>query len=87
LTNPRNSEPKIFPLSNPQEAIYCSGSHGPIYGGGRDIFVVNNCDQSKNNYTNLGVGYRNDTGISGDQLFTGERNFQVKEIEVFTVSV
>jgi hypothetical protein len=27
----------------------------------------------------------NDTGINGQQVFTGEYNFTVKEIEVFTI--
>jgi hypothetical protein len=27
----------------------------------------------------------NDTGINGQEVFTGEYNFTVKEIEVFTI--
>jgi hypothetical protein len=29
----------------------------------------------------------NDTGIAGQQVFTGEQRFQVKEIEVFEISL
>jgi hypothetical protein len=84
LKNPRNTEPKIFPLSNPSRAIDCYSSYGPIFGNGNDIQVANNCDQSRN-WTNVGVTYINDTGIDGKQVFTGQQNFQVKEIEVFAV--
>jgi hypothetical protein len=29
----------------------------------------------------------NDTGIDGQQVFTGERHFTVQDIEVFSISV
>jgi hypothetical protein len=84
LKNPRNTELKIFPLSNPSIAILCNSAYGPIFGG-HDIQVANNCDQNTNSHTSLGNGYTNDTGISGQQVFTGQYNFQVREIEVFSV--
>jgi hypothetical protein len=86
LKNARNSEPKIFPLSNPSYSICCHSSYGPIFGNGNDIYVLNNCDQSASSCTNLGVGYKNDTGIASQEVFTGESTFQVKEIEVFSIS-
>jgi hypothetical protein len=85
LKNPRNTEPKIFALSNASQAIYCGSSLGPAYGN-RDIEVADHCDQNAKSCTNIGVDYRNDTGIDGKQVLTGEYNFQVKEIEVFTIS-
>jgi hypothetical protein len=84
LKNPRNTEPKIFPLSNASSAIYCHPSDGPRFGN--DIDVADSCNENTYSSTNLGCSYTNDTGIDGNQVFTGERNFQVKEIEVFTVS-
>jgi hypothetical protein len=39
------------------------------------------------NHTNLGGADANDTGIDGKQVFTGEKYFTVKEIEVFSVSL
>jgi hypothetical protein len=86
LKNPRNSEPKIFPLSNPSNSIYCHPSWGPTFGGNHDIYVAPNCDQNTSSYTNLGYSYKNDTGIAGGKVFTGEQYFQVKEIEVFSIS-
>jgi hypothetical protein len=85
LKNPRNTEPKIFPLSNASKTIYCYHPCGPTFGN-CDIYVADNCNQNTSSYTSLGVAYTNDTGIAGNQVFTGEYNFQVKEIEVFTVS-
>jgi hypothetical protein len=86
LKNPRNTEPKIFPLANASRAIFGCPSYGPTFGNGCEIYIANNCDQNTTSSTKLGVDYRNDTGIAGDQVLTGEYNFQVKEIEVFTVS-
>jgi hypothetical protein len=83
--NPRNTEPKIFPLSNPSLAIYCHASYGPTFGN-HAIHVANDCDQNTNSYTALGHSYTNDTGISAVQVFTGQQNFQVKEIEVFSIN-
>jgi hypothetical protein len=35
--------------------------------------------------TNLGGAFTNDTGLSGQQVFTGEFQFTVKEIEIFAI--
>jgi hypothetical protein len=86
LENHRNTEPKIFPLSDASQAVRCHPSYGPTFGTGHDIYVANNCDQNTSSYTHLGYAYKNDAGIAGKQVFTGEYNFQVKEIEVFSVS-
>jgi hypothetical protein len=86
LKNPRNSERAVFPVSNASLAIYCHSPYGPTFGNGHDIHIAPNCDQNARSYTNLGVAYRNDTGIASTQVFTSEQYFQVKEIEVFTVS-
>jgi hypothetical protein len=85
LKNPRNTEPKIFPLSNPSLAIYCHSGYGPTFGN-YALRVADSCDQNTRSHTYLEYGYRNDTGIASNQVFTGEQYFQVKEIEVFTVS-
>jgi hypothetical protein len=65
--------------------IYCNSSYGPIFGNNYDIYVSDNCNINASNYTNLGWTFANDTGIPGDQVFTGERNFTVKEIEIFAI--
>jgi hypothetical protein len=85
--NARNSDARSFPLVNSSSAIWCNSSYGPIFGNGHDIIVYDNCNENTNSYTNLGNAYRNDTGLNGQEVFTGEYNFQVKEIEVFTITL
>jgi hypothetical protein len=86
IKNTRQSDPRKFQLSNPSRAICCSPSWGPTFGNGYDIAVADCCNQNTNSYTNLGKAYANDTGIDGKEVFTGEFNFTVKEIEVFTIT-
>jgi hypothetical protein len=82
-----NSDARSFPLVNSSKAICGISSYGPIFGNGWDILVANSCNENTSSYTNLGNAYRNDTGLSGQEVFTGEYNFQVKEIEVFTITL
>jgi hypothetical protein len=87
LKNPRNSEPRKFMLMSGKNAICCNSSYGPWFPSNNDMVVYDNCDNTTNNFTNLGGSYMNDTGIDGRLVFTGEYNFTVKEIEVFTISL
>jgi hypothetical protein len=86
LKNPRNSEPKIFPISNQTCSIYCNSSYGPCFGYANDICIADNCNQNTSSSTSVGVNYKNDTGIANNQVFAGQANFQVKEIEVFSIT-
>jgi hypothetical protein len=87
IKNPRNSEPRKFALSNPSCAIYCHSDCGPTFRGGHSIHVANDSNSNNNSYTNIGNYYVNDTGIDGQQVFTGERYFIVQDIEVFSIGV
>jgi hypothetical protein len=87
LKNPRNSEPSKFMLMNGKSAIYCLSLYGPVFAGHWDMAVQTNCNTPTSNYTNIGSSYLNETGIDGKLVFTGEYNFTVKEIEVFTISL
>jgi hypothetical protein len=86
LKNARNTEPRKFTHSNASTAIRCYASYGPTFGDGNDIHISNGCDGNMNSYTFLGKGYVNDTGMDGKEVFTGESQFQVKEIKVFTLT-
>jgi hypothetical protein len=68
-------------------AIQCICSYGPFFGINNDINVSDNCNTTNNSWTYLGGSYVNDTGIDGKFVFTGEYNFRVKEIEVFTITL
>jgi hypothetical protein len=48
--------------------------------------VADSCNQNTNNATYPGCDYVNDTGIDRGQVFTGQRNFTVKDIEVFSIT-
>jgi hypothetical protein len=89
LRNPHNFPAKRFAL-NPErkrEAIFSSAKHGPCFGGGCDIAVTDNCNTNTKNFTcRFGHSYINDSGRDGITLFTGAKNFQVKEIEVFEIT-
>jgi hypothetical protein len=87
VKNARNSDPRSFPLVNSKCAIKCCASYGPTFGNGNDIHIADRCNENTRNFTNLGYGYRNDTGLNGREVFTGNSNFQVKEIEVFTITL
>jgi hypothetical protein len=43
--------------------------------------VANGCNENTSSDTNLGNAYVKDTEINGQQVFTGEYSFQVKQIE------
>jgi hypothetical protein len=87
LKNPRNNEPRKFMLMNERHAIGCYSSYGPYFPSNQDMVMYENCNTSTSNFTNLGGSYVNDTGIDGKLVFTGEYNFTVKEIEVFTITL
>jgi hypothetical protein len=87
VKDPRNSESKSFPVMNSNSAaIYVNSSFGPIFGG-HDLLVSDRCNDNTSSYTKLGVTYRNDTGLKNTEVFTGEQHFQVKEIEVFSITL
>jgi hypothetical protein len=87
LKNAGNIEPRKFKLSSGSNAIYFWSNHGPTFGNGHDIYVADKCNVNNSSYTNLGNGYVNDIGITGNAVFTGEYNFTVKEIEVFSITL
>jgi hypothetical protein len=85
VKNPRGSDGRKFVMASSANAIYCNSSYGPTFGGGQDIYVANGCNENSSSFTNLGNTFTNDTGIHGQQVFTGEVHFIVKEIEVFLI--
>jgi hypothetical protein len=85
VKNPHNIEFKSFVVQSSSYAIYCNGGHGPTFGNGYDIYVATNCNANNSSSTRLGCAYPNVTDIGERQIFTGQQNFMVKEIEVFTI--
>jgi hypothetical protein len=56
-------------------------------GNGGAIHIKDNCNVNNSSYmnywTHVNASYVNDTGLDGHTLFTGEKNFIVKELEIF----
>jgi hypothetical protein len=90
LKNPHNFPARKFALHAYQQdgAICCCSFFGPVFGGGAGggIAVFDNCDRRADNDTRLGYRYANATGVNGRTVFTGSRQFTVKEIEVFEIT-
>jgi hypothetical protein len=83
LKNPHNIPARKFALISKQGAICCDSSRGPIFGG---IWVFDNCNANTDSCTRLAITYTNDTGLDRNIVFTGSKNFQVREIEVFEIT-
>ena len=60
----------------------------PTFGGGCDIYIVDNCSSSTSNYSSFpsSYGVGDDLGgIAGNQFLAASYTFQVKELEVLQV--
>jgi hypothetical protein len=91
LQNPSNINPTIFHLipSRKHCAIWCDSGDGPCFGANEfsDIYVSDNCNTSTcSDMIHFGTSYSNDTKHSKIPFFNGEKNFTVKEIEVFQIT-
>jgi hypothetical protein len=84
LKNPHNVPPRKFELrmEKKDQAISCHRERGPNFCG---IHVSDHCNVNNEIFAWLGIGYVNDTGISGDEFFTGSLRFVVREIEIFEI--
>ena len=87
LKNSDNQHYKM-PVNYPNNAIYCSPTYGPTFGGGHNLYISDNCHVNTKSYSNLGYYYKAPTGyIYGtDQarsLLAGTIKFKVDEYEVF----
>ncbi len=73
---------KKYNVKNYQFAI-CNGNQiGPIFGGGSDLEIVDNCNINFNNFSAIGHTYEfNDTV----ENFYGGQSFTVKDYEVYEV--
>ena len=77
---------KIDP-NNHKYAIRCSTVHGPTFGGGHDIHIVNNANTTMHSHSNLGFSYKhpqytNETN-EAKIFLAGSIQFQLDEIEVY----
>jgi hypothetical protein len=88
LVRPSSSVAMMLPLNGKANkyAMYCDSTHGPVFGGGYDIFVNESSNTNSNSRTNLGSSYALPDGIEdGKKYFTGANYFQASEVEVYRV--
>jgi hypothetical protein len=90
LVNPHNLPPTKFPMriDAGNGAILYNNNNGPYF---RNLILRDNCNTRPGNIAqfameNLQDLYLNHTGVGGDTVFTGSRNFTVSEVEVFCIA-
>ena len=67
-------------IKEPTYATCNSPNHGPKFGGGHDLEVVNNCNTTENTYAGINFTYEY-TGSKED--FYGGEKFTIPEYEVY----
>ncbi|CAF1199767.1 unnamed protein product [Adineta steineri] len=87
LTNTNGSQPTKFLYNNNGNAFHNDQSYGPTFGNGHDLYICDKSNANNSSYCNMlgSYGYPNTLGL-GPATFTGTKNFQTTEIEVFKLS-
>ena len=79
LTNPHGIPPTKYEIKLRNHAIYDHANYGPTFGAGFDLCVKGPSETNSFSFPHSYV----DTTKKGFGTFTGERNFQMKDIEVY----
>jgi hypothetical protein len=86
LVNKDDKPFKVKVSINGQNAICCSGTYGPIFGG-HDIYISSNSNTNSDSSSNFGVSYKHPDyqcdSTEAKFILAGSYNFQTEEIEVF----
>ena len=84
LNNSFGDAPTMLPLTsqNNAYAMYGNNDRGPSFGNGHDLHISNNPMSNSNSYCGIQNAYVNGLG-RGNNTFTGTRNFQVQDYEVY----
>ena len=85
LTNANGSPPTKFLYNNNGNAFMNNGSYGPTFGGGHDLHICDKSNASAGSSCAIGHTYPNTLNL-GANTFTGSRDFQTTEIEVFKLA-
>lgn len=87
------TELKKFTLRDNRYSLYYKRECGPVFGGGFDISISNQCNKNEDSFTSFPSSYNaEDTQLTkGDyanELLTGEKSqyFSVKDYEVYQIS-
>jgi hypothetical protein len=85
LTNPYEIPPTKYTVKLRNHAIYDHLNYGPTFGAGHDIYVSSHSQTNKNSSFNFPHSY-SDTTRRGSMTFTGNKNFQSNDIEVYRLA-
>jgi len=87
LHNPHHIPPSKYPLlPGDKHGIRCNSAYGPVFGGGDDIRVYSNSNNTNSSFTYFPNSYIDTTG-KGLETFTGVKYFTTKEVEVYSAVV
>ena len=70
---------------NTSYSIHDHSGYGPVFGGGADICILDNCNTNTGNACNSNHTYELPPGADKTTFMAGAYNFTVKEIEVYQV--
>ena len=84
----KKGQPLFMRCQKADQAIFCSKSSGPTFGGGRDIYICDRSNEINVSYTNLGSSFKHpEFAHKSDEaksFLAGTFIFKTSEIEVFT---
>ncbi len=82
LTNPHRIPSIKYSIKLNQYSIFDGSTYGPTFGGGHDLHVCDNSQLATSSYSKFPHAY-NDTTNQGNATFSGSKNFQTSDIEVY----
>ncbi|PFX20726.1 BTB/POZ domain-containing protein 9 [Stylophora pistillata] len=81
LVNSEGVPPTKFDVTHPKYATLHHPRYGPMFGGGADLCISDECQEKPESYSNLPHSY--DGPQASTSLLMGDYNFTVKDYEVF----
>ncbi len=82
LTNPHGIPPTKYSVKLRNHSIFDHVNYCPTFGAGHDLYVSSHSQTNRNSSFNFPHSY-NDTTKRGAITFTGDKNFQTNDIEVY----
>ena len=84
LENKEGLAPFKSVVKHESQAIYMEISHGPIFGGGHDIYIADNAGHNVHSYTNFGHSFLAPREVKEKlTVLAGTYHFTPDEVEVF----
>ena len=84
LENKEGLAPFKSVVRHDSQAIYMEISHGPIFGGGHDIYIADNAGHNAHSFTNFGHSFLAPREVKEKlTVLAGTYHFTPDEVEVF----